>query len=223
MYPRPSLSKAELKSFDGKKPLLKVKFKFNPTDIAVKRGCGFSSDPSSDTSVNDYGGLKFSGAKSDTLTLSFVLDSTEPELTDTKNALIMMSPIILSTPMLATAADAGMIPSLMGAVNDESVTEVLEVITEMTKLSEDDRKSKKANKDAVIYPRLLQFTWGDHIKFSGALEDFSFKLTLFDSDGVPKRAEVDIAMVGVFGEYLGDPEALLFAEGKSKATSKKSI
>lgn len=223
MYPRAGLIKAELKTFDKKEPELKIKFKFNPTDISVERGCGFDAGQSDPNAINDYGGLKFAGAKSDQLTMSFILDSTEAELTNPANALIMMSPIIVSSPTLATAKDAGSIPILGGAVNDETVTEVLDVITMMTKLSDDDRDSKKSNKDEVIYPRLLQFTWGDHIKFSGALEKFSFKLTLFDSDGTPKRAEVDIGMIGVYGEYTKEAEDLLFGEGESKASSKKEI
>ena len=65
----------------------------------------------------------------------------------------------------------------------------------MTKLSDDDRKKKKQDAAAVIYPRLVQFTWGDQIKFSGAIEKFSFKILLFDTDGTPKRAGSE------FGSY----------------------
>ena len=223
MYPRPKLEKAKLKTFDEMQPKLSVKFKFNPTDISVERGCGFDASQSDPNSINDYGGLKFGGAKSDQISMSFVLDSTEPDLTDPANALVMMSPIIVSTPTLATAKDAGSVPILGAAVNDGDVTEVLGVITQMTKLSDDARKDKKSNKDAVIYPRLLQFTWGESIKFSGAIEKFSFKLTLFDSDGIPKRAEVELGMIGVFGEYTKAAEDLLFGEGESKASSKKEI
>lgn len=223
MYPRAGLIKAELKTFDKKKPELAVKFKFNPTDISVERGCGFDAQQSDPNAINDYGGLKFAGAKSDQLTMSFILDSTEPELTDSANVLSMMSPIIVSSVTNATAKEAKSIPLLGAAVNDETVTVVLGVITEMTKLSTTDRDAKKSNKDEVIHPRLLQFTWGDHIKFSGALEKFSFKLTLFDSDGVPKRAEVDIGMIGVYGEYTKEAADLLFGEGESKASTETKI
>lgn len=229
MYPRAGLIKAELKTFDKKTGMkdvdgdISVEFKFNPTDISIERGCGFDASQSDPNAINDYGGLKFAGAKSDQLTMSFVLDSTEPELTDPANVLIMMSPIIVSSATNATAKAAGSVPILGAAVNDESVTGVLGKITNMTKLSKQDRDAKKKNKKEIIYPRLVKFTWGKHIEFSGAIEKFSFKLTLFDSDGVPKRAEVDIGMIGIFGTYSGEPEDLLFGEGESKATSSRNV
>ena len=76
MYPRPSLEKANLSVFDGKQPsgkAIDVEFPFNPTEIEVTRGCGFSSENSDSNSVNDYGGLKFGGAKSDEISMSFIL------------------------------------------------------------------------------------------------------------------------------------------------------
>jgi hypothetical protein len=103
MYPRATIIKAELKTFDKKKPDLGVKFKFNPTDISVERGCGFDSSQSDPNAINDYGGLKFGGAKSDQLSMSFILDTTEPELTDSKNAMVMMSAIGSSSAALKTA------------------------------------------------------------------------------------------------------------------------
>lgn len=75
----------------------------------------------------------------------------------------------------------------------------------------------------MIYPRLVQFTWGEEIKFSGAIEKFSFKIILFDSDGTPKRAEVSLGLIGVYGEYKKKPEDLLFGQGESKASTTTEI
>jgi hypothetical protein len=226
MYPRASLEKAVLKTIDKKGGAAEahtVTFPFNPTDIEVTRGCGFSSENSDSNSVNDYGGLKFGGAKSDELSMSFILDTSEPSISDPKYALFMMNPIIASTPATQPASLAKMIPFFAGAVNADSVTETLDTITEMTKLSKADRKAKKSDAAAVIYPRLVEFTWGDQIKFSGAIEKFSFKILLFDSDGTPKRAEVSLGLVGVYGELVGNPEDMLFGQGESKATSTTSL
>ncbi len=223
MYPRSSLEKACLKTFDKKKPKCDVTFPFNPTEIEVTRGCGFSSENSDSNSVNDYGGLKFGGAKSDELSMSFVLDTTELDISDSSYAKFMMSPVIMSTPAMEPAKSAKGIPYFGGAVNADSVTEVLDVINMMTKLSDDDRKKKKKDAAAVIYPRLVQFTWGDKIKFSGAIEKFSFKVLLFDSDGTPKRAEVSLGLIGVYGEYNKKPEDLLFGQGESKASTTTKI
>lgn len=223
MYTRASLEKAVLQTFDKKKPECEVTFPFNPTDIEVTRGCGFSSENSDSNSVNDYGGLKFGGAKSDELSMSFILDTSELSISDPKYALFMMNPIITSLAATQPASLAKMIPLFAGVVNAESVTDVIDVITMMTKLSKDDRDKKEKDAAAVIYPRLVQFTWGDKIKFSGAIEKFSFKILLFDSDGTPKRAEVTLGLIGVFGEYNKKPEDLLFGQGESKATTTTSI
>jgi hypothetical protein len=223
MYPRSNLEKAQLKTFDGKKKEFSVEFPFNPTELEVNRGCGFSSENSDSNSANDYGGLKFGGAKSDELNMSFILDTSEPAIDDSAYAKQMMSPVIMSTPALNTASSAKGIPYFGGAVNADSVTEILEVINMMTKLSDDDRKKKKKDAAAVIYPRLVQFTWGEHIKFSGAIEKFSFKIILFDTDGTPKRAEVSLGLIGVYGEYNKKPEDLLFGQGESKASTTTQI
>jgi hypothetical protein len=223
MYPRSNLEKAVLETFDGKKKSYKVEFPFNPTDLEVTRGCGFSTENSDSNAVNDYGGLKFGGAKSDEMSMSFILDTSEPNIMDTRNALLMMNPIIMSSPATNTARDARGVQYFAGAANADSVTEILEVINMMTKLSDDDRKKKKKDAAAVIYPRLVQFTWGERIKFSGAIEKFSFKILLFDSDGTPKRAEVSINLIGVYGEYNKKPEDLLFGQGESKASTTTKI
>ena len=223
MYARASLEKAVLQTFDKKKPECEVTFPFNPTDIEVTRGCGFSSENSDSNSVNDYGGLKFGGAKSDELSMSFILDTSEPSIEDPNYALFMMNPIITSIPATQPAIEAQGVQIFNGAVNVDSVTEVLDVITMMTKLSADDRDKKKKDAAAVIYPRLVQFIWGDHIKFSGAIEKFSFKVLLFDSDGTPKRAEVTLGLIGVFGDYNKKPEDLLFGQGESKASTTTQI
>jgi hypothetical protein len=223
MYPRSNLEKAVLLTFDKKKPKCEVTFPFNPTELEVTRGCGFSFENSDSNSVNDYGGLKFGGAKSDELSMSFILDTSEPSLSDTKYGAFMMAPVIMSSPSMDPIKSAKGIPYFEGAVNPDSVTEVLEVINMMTKLSDDDRKKKKKDAAAVIYPRLVQFTWGEEIKFSGAIEKFSFKIILFDSDGTPKRAEVSLGLIGVYGEYKKKPEDLLFGQGESKASTTTEI
>jgi len=223
MYPRANLEKAILKTFDDKKPKCDVTFMFNPTEIEVTRGCGFSSENSDSNSVNDYGGLKFGGAKSDEMSMSFILDTSEMNIDASAYAKFMMNPIIASSPATDPAKSAKGVPYFGGAVNTESVTTILDVITMMTKLSDDDRKKKQKDAAAVIYPRLVQFTWGDKIKFSGAIEKFSFKILLFDSDGTPKRAEVNLGLIGVYGEYNKKPEDLLFGQGESKASTTTKI
>lgn len=223
MYPRSNLQKAKIETFDKKKPDCAVTFQFNPTELEVTRGCGFSSENSDSNSVNDYGGLKFGGAKSDEMSMTFVLDTSEPDIMDSSYAKFMMQPIIASTPAMDPAKSAKGVPYFGGAVNDGSVTKTLETINMMTKLSTTDRDNKKKDAAAVIYPRLVQFTWGEDFTFTGAIEKFSFKILLFDSDGTPKRAEVSLGLIGVYGEYKNKPEDLLFGQGESKASTTTKI
>ena len=222
MYPRANLEKAVLKTFDKKSPSLSVTFKFNPTEISVERGCGFDQGQGDKNSFKDFAGIQYAGAKVDSISMSFILDTTEPDLLNPAVALGMMAPIMQAS-ALATMAPAAtvMAPLLGGLVNDDSVTTVLGVITQMTRISDDLKKKKKGG--PTPHPRLLQFTWGEKIKFSGGIESFSYKLTLFDSDGLPKRAEVDLKMIGIFGEYDKEAEDLLYGEAESKATSTQKI
>ena len=223
MYPRPNLEKAILKTFDKKKPSCSVTFPFNPTDIEVTRGCGFTSKPSKKKAPDDYGALTFEGAKSDEMSLSFILDTSEPDVMSAQYATQMMMPIIMSTPSMATAKQAQAIPYFGGNVNSDSVTKTLEKINLMTKFSKTDLDKKKNNAALEIYPRLVKFTWGDVIEFSGAIEKFSFKILLFDSDGIPKRAEVTLGLVGIYGKYTGPAEDLYDGEGQSEASTTTSF
>ena len=219
MYPRANVQKAVLATFDKKKPKLYVEFQFNPTELSVERGCGFDSATSDKNAFKDFGGIQFNGAKVDSISMSFVLDTTEPNWMKSSVALSMMSPVILSAPTLSPAKDAS--PLLGGLINDDSVTDVIDAITQMTRISDDLKKDKSG--DTTPHPRLLQFTWGEKIKFSGGIEKFSYKFTLFDSDGTPKRAEVELGMIGIFGEYNDPAEDLLFGEGESDASTTKKI
>ena len=216
MYARTGRAKAKLVTWDGEKPKAEVNFQFNPSELEVTRGSGFSSEGSKEGAARDYGGVKFTGGKSDELSMTFTLDTTEKDIFDSGYAQLMMEPVISSTAATSPAKSAASNPLFSGQVNTHSVTGIIGEITTMTKLSEKALKNQKDGKAEPIYPRLVQFTWGE-LKFSGVIEKFSFKLTLFDSDGTPKRAEVSLTLTGVYGDYVGKPEDLLFAQGESKA------
>ena len=219
MYPRSSVQKAKLETYDKQGSSESFDFQFNPTDISVERGCGFDAGTPDKNAFRDFAGIQFAGAKVDSLSLSFILDTTEPDWMKSSVALSMMSPIIVSAPTLKPAADAA--PLLGGLVNDKSVMGTLAKITDMTKIG-DKLKSDTSGK-TTPYPRIVKFTWGKYIEFTGGIEKFSYKLTLFDSDGTPRRAEVELGMIGIFGKY-GDPaEDLLFGEGESEAETSKDF
>ena len=221
MYPRANVVKAELKTFDAKGEELTVTFDFNPSEISVERGCGFDSATADKNAFKDFGGIQFGGAKVDSISMSFTLDTSEAQWNKPAVALSMMCPVILPQATLDPAKKAKSIPLIGGLINDASVIKTLEVITKMTRIAE-ELKDDETGK-TTPHPRLVQFTWGEEIKFSGGIEKFSYKFTLFDSDGTPKRAEVELGMIGIFGDYNDAAEDLLFGEGESKASSTRSV
>jgi len=220
MYPRPTITKACLKTFDNDEEI-KVDFDFNPTEISVERGCGFDSATADKNAFKDYGGIQFAGAKVDSISMSFILDTTEPDWTEPAVALSMMSPVIVSSPTIAPASKAGSVPLISNLVNADSVMDTLNDITSMTRIG--DKLKEDESGETTPHPRICKFTWGDEIEFTGGIEKFSYKFTLFDSDGVPKRAEVELGMIGIFGPFSGKGEDLLFGEGKSTAKSSRNL
>ena len=79
-------------------------FPFNPTDIEVTRGCGFSSENSERELCERLWWVEvWWCAKSDELSMSFILDTSEPDVMSAKYATQMMMPIIMSTPSMVTA------------------------------------------------------------------------------------------------------------------------
>ena len=223
MYARSGLAKAKLETFDKKSPNEKLEFPFNPTNLDITRGAGFGSSPSEATSVNDYGSLKFEGAKADSISMTIILDTSEPDIYSSKYAKFMMQPVIASSNSTSPAKSSKGIPYFGGAVNTASVTDQINTLIRMTKMTDDDKKKKKSGSKDPVYPRLLKFTWGDQIQFSGAIDKLSFKILLFDSDGIPKRAEVSLGMVGVYGDYSKPAADLVFGEGESKVKSSQSF
>jgi len=216
MYARAKLEKAKLITFDGESPDLEVKFDFNPSELGITRGCGFGGGPSQQNVMSDYGALEFSGSKLDKLKATFVLDTTEKPLSDPANILALMSPVILSSPTIKPASKAP--PLLKALVNSDSVKDQIDVLIQMTHLS----KEAKERETGSVFPRLLQFSWGKELNFVGGFEGLDIKIKLFDSDGTPKRAEVDLEMVGIFGKVdKSDAKKIMFA--KASSSQKKTM
>ena len=187
-------------------------FPFNPTDIEVTRGCGFSSENSDSNSVNDYGGLKFGGAKSDELSMSFILDTSEPDVMSAKYATQMMMPIIMSTPSMAPAKTAKAIPYFGGNVNADSVTSILDVINMMTKLSEDDRKKKKKDATDIVLNIQLNNKFADVLVDSAVSDSASiYADEMSELDDVSESITQE-ALTGIKSSEIDPDEYDLIAE-----------
>ena len=85
MYTRPDITKASITNLDDSAPkspakgLKEIKFPFNPKKISIKRGESFKAQAGKVGS--DWTGLSWSGAGADELSMEFVIDTTEPEIT----------------------------------------------------------------------------------------------------------------------------------------------
>jgi hypothetical protein len=180
MYLRKTIEKAKLVDLD--KSANSFKFQFNPETLEITRGCMFEDGDGQNQ--NNWAGLKAKGAQVDTMSTTFILDTTEPDLFDGKAMLNMMNPIIVSSPTLKPADKA--MPLL--PANKDDVREIIHKLFVMTMIldPEDDNKRR---------PHLVKFEW-KKILFVGGITDLSFKYTLFDSDGIPKRAEVNLTIKG---------------------------
>ena len=204
MYPRAKVEKVELKNLDSGKTF---KLPFNPSSISITRGCNVSDKEAKGPMGDSFASVSSSGPKCDDLSFEFFLDTSEPELTDGLNLLNMMNPIILSSLTLVP-------PSSM--FGPPPVTEDLETLLTWTDVLKETKKPGMVPRPPVVF-----FKWGDSIKFTGMISEFKFDITLFDSDGVARRAKVNMGIKGGIGEKK--VEEITAPAGESKATSKGSL
>jgi hypothetical protein len=212
MYPRKTIEKAKLINLETGKEIME--FQFNPEKLTINRGGGYEAVSDKEMPHTDWAGLKWSGAKVDELSVDFILDTTEPDLMDSRNLLSMMLPIIdnISPTMPVSKA----LPSL--PINSDSVKSTIDDLFAHTRLIE---TGKSAPKDK-LRPPLVKFMWGE-IEFYGGISDLSFTYELFDSDGTPKRASGTIKLGGRYGGEPKEYQNLLDSLGTSEASSKQKI
>lgn len=202
MYPR-KVTKAVLESKD--KPSEKIKFQFNPTQVSLTIGCNVSEGKGGGPIKSNRIPIQSTGPKPSTLKFDFILDSTEPDITNGLNMLNMMNPVILSSPSLLVGP--------MGAID---VVSQVNTIMKWTDVLEDTKKSNLSPRPPVIY-----FDWKKAIQFTGMISSLSFDYLLFDSDGTPLRVKVSLELKGYTGDCL--VEDIVTLAGTSSAESKMDL
>ena len=218
MIPLRKIKRAKITSLDDSG--LKFEFSFNPTNLKVERSSGLKGRSTEKLKLTSFAGLEWDGAGTDTLSFDFVLDETEPDWTNPAVALNLMNPIFSPYTVPAQVTPA---TSMVGVplFNGSSVyrseggllgggASVLTKIREMTMLHKTSWKDGE-----IVRPHLVKMEWGD-FKFFGGIKDFTYTFTLFDSDGLPKRAEVNLSLVGLHAEDMKSDD-LMFQSKKSEA------
>lgn len=97
----------------------------------------------------------------------------------------------------------------------EEGTSVLEQVSKFTQAVEFSKKGKSKGKRPPIY----LFTWGKNKYLRCFVKNFSFKLTLFLSDGTPVRANIDLSLEQV---EIPNPPKSQGASNPNQKTRQKS-
>lgn len=213
MYPRPKLEKAKLSLIDSKSPNVKLdnpivskkelEFQFNPKELSVSRSLDVTAGEREGDSY--LAPVKVNGQSSiDELSFECIFD---------QSALSVSHPLTIATsflPVTKVEVPATLIPAsfLPDKLKAPSVGDAVTLLYAWTMVV--DIKDIKCNR-----PYFVLFKWKDFM-FSGAISKLEVKFTLFDSDGTPLRAKVDISLKGRVGKH--DVESLT-AKAESKVTT----
>jgi len=166
-------------------------FKYNPKEFSLKRSSGYQA---LDKAEGPWGGLRAECAKPDELSFDLILDTTEPDLG-------MAGNLALLAPVSSLAALA------QSLLNTDSVMDDVASLYKLTLPGQDSKQ------EDVIRPPLCAFVWGN-FQFFGGVTSIDVKLVLFDLSGLPRRAEIQMSMMGqamhvpkdkkeLFGNYGG--------------------
>jgi hypothetical protein len=159
-------------------------FQYNPKEFTLSRSSGYQNI---DKSEGPWGGLRAECSKADTLDFEVTLDQTEPDYG-------LLGNLALLAPVSSSMASA------QSFANTDSVMEDVTKLYKLTLPGEDPKTGAKR-------PPLCAFVWGN-FQFFGGLTDITVKFVLFDSKGLPRRADVTIKMLGQAMNVPGKKEEL---------------
>lgn len=216
MYPRPILEKAEMKLLDGQDPpnvnladnvlvdKKNLEFQFNPKEISLSRSLDVKAG---DREGDSYlAPLKVDGTSSvDELSFECIFDQSALSLSHPLTIAASFLPVTKAEVPL-TLFPVSFIPAKLRA---PSVQDSVRILYSWTMIV--NPKEVENNR-----PYFVQFIWKDFI-FSGAIAKLDVKYTLFDSDGAPLRAKVDLSLKGRLGNASVKD---LLAKQQSKKTTK---
>ena len=214
MYPRPLLKKGKIVLLDKKPPNIslsnpmhtscakKLVFQFNPKEISLNRS--MSVGPGERDEDSYFAPIKVDGTSSiDELSFELVLDHSAIAIWHPATVASSFLPVT-SVEVPLTLLPAPLLP-WPGIPNVQDAITILYSWTMIVNPGE-----IKENR-----PYFVMFEWAD-FKFSGAISKLDFKYTLFDSNGKPLRAKVDISLKGRLGKW--DVQDLAVKKKSKKST-----
>jgi len=179
---------------------LNVEAQFNPNELSYdrttswgpkKEGGGGGCNPG--VWASPWGSMQFTGGLADTLTVKLLFDEAEKRDEGLMNFVPQFG---------MPALVAGKLPSALAAklINETSVLDrgkgtagkgdVLKLHKLTLPMSVEDGDGNE-----VMRPPICAFIWGD-FQFQGVIEKLKVDFKLFDTNGVPRRAECTITMKG---------------------------
>ena len=153
----------------------KLRCQFNPESLSIDRRASWHEDERSGNPVMPYG-LEYQGTRRDTLSFDLIFDESE------YRAGLLGSTLTALLPM-------GGLGSLAGFLINNSA-DVIAVTQGINQLLLPIATSKGNRR-----PPFVTFAWGS-FSFTGVVADIDTEYTLFDTSGNPRRAKLDIKMLG---------------------------
>lgn len=155
---------------------------YNPTSCRVDRQVSWSQGMEN---LAPWGSLSYNTGYADTLNFQLLLDQTEYRPTT-----LLGKAALAAAPVANDAASKKLI-ELMGWTNDESVMEEVGKLYALTL----PITAVDGNGGGLQRPPVVIFTWGDLV-FRGVVKSLSIDFSVFDDDGLPRRATVSVSMDG---------------------------
>lgn len=198
----------------------KLELQFNPETLQISRSVNWSS--ATVASNRAYKALSYGGSGYDTMSVRIIIDTSMPK--DPFGLKAAATQAALAVPGVSPNS----LMDLLMKTDPDSVLDTIDKLVEWTYPSVEGLPSTVSEGVAgtLSRPPAIAFMWGSEIKFFGAIQKLDFKLTLFDSDGTPVRAEGNITLVGrregPSGSELGYLHELFHEKADKAKTPDKS-
>ncbi len=205
MYDYGKLEKATLVHFEKTGASDKVKNKlevqFNPSEYSIRRGYRLSEKRPLSGDIKP-GHLQAAQAEPSVLSLRLYFDSyTELKAGQgaVNSALNLLNPVTNKLKQLGNKVAAHTILPSFDMNEDVSpaphmlVNKRFEDIMRLIKYYYEEHE-----------PPTVAFIWGENLNFKGKLNNYSASYTVFDRDGTPVRAQLDLTITGEEIRFVGD-------------------
>ena len=169
----------------GKKAMSSaMEVQYNPTSMSLSRSVDYT--PAIDTHRN-FGPLTWKNGKNDTLKFQLLLDYSEVRADNGGTSAGNLNPFSGGIPLPGLTLSIG-----APKTEKNTITAPLMALYALTLGFEHE-----AGKKSSVHPPLLRIEWGD-MKFVGSISSMKADIILFNKEGNPLRATVDLEILGWF-------------------------